>query len=488
MSTILMISNTFSTTDPKMRVTPQSWLQNTDPKIIMMKSKDEKFWKLLRKEVFFDKTLLIKTVLETDDRALLITAPQGFFKRSNSLMLTCFFKMDLDDNGAEIEDTRICKYEIFKTMKIGEHVEILDQHLGRYPVLHIDLSELHGYGGRNCLSAIFVSVFRKFAFLNNSDALSHEDRKEYHKLSNYASILPLSRTPNDLFLATKRICALLRKHCNRKVYVIIDQYDHLIVSGMNGSVPMNPLFHYMRNFYANLIDNENIQCLFLTGVSNILRIDGFTEYRFPYGNPFTPYYGIVQDDINSALVHCPSSYAYGLVAFMHKIEAKILEMTSRYYITKGKKIRVYSPWTFDFTFNGCSTTFSRLLCVFRCSKVFEVPQIRSTLQKLLKDEKVVLHVQEQFNIDDVLVLYYACRVSNPIFSQQCVVVFFTFLLHLGVIAEAFETNERIRKQFGFQPCVLYYIPNEPAHVFLLTMMTCINQEYESIVNAVCVNV
>src|SRR5204863_7240172 len=82
-----------------------------------------------------DKTLLIKEILETKAKAMLITRPRRWGKTTNMSMLNYFFSPEGADENKSM----------FENLKIGkEYRDILNEYQGKYPVIFISLKNIEG--------------------------------------------------------------------------------------------------------------------------------------------------------------------------------------------------------------------------------------------------------------------------------------------------------------------------------------------------------
>ena len=96
---------------------------------------------------YVDKSLLIKDMLDTDDRGVfLYTRPRRFGKTTNLTMLDAFFNIEYKGNTW------------FDGLAISEHPDCMCQ-MSRYPVILLDLKDLAAEGNNDY--GIFVSRVKK---------------------------------------------------------------------------------------------------------------------------------------------------------------------------------------------------------------------------------------------------------------------------------------------------------------------------------------
>ncbi|MFI3200271.1 MAG: AAA family ATPase, partial [Eubacteriales bacterium] len=85
---------------------------------------------------YVDKTLLIKTLLDTTSKVTLFTRPRRFGKSLNLSMLQYFFEKnvpsDVPSNGT------LDRSVLFQGLKIASAGEKYQAHMGKYPVIMLN--------------------------------------------------------------------------------------------------------------------------------------------------------------------------------------------------------------------------------------------------------------------------------------------------------------------------------------------------------------
>ena len=165
----------------------------------------------LRSENFYyiDKTNLIKELLQDWGEVNLFTRPRRFGKSLNMSMLENFFSID-------------GKKDIFNGLKIAEEKELCEEYRGKYPVISISLKgiDARSYDTAYQMSVQLIKeVAAKSYFLLQSEKLNTYDKEEYQKL--------LQDDMNEAILGTslKKLSGMLEKHYDKKVILLIDEYD-----------------------------------------------------------------------------------------------------------------------------------------------------------------------------------------------------------------------------------------------------------------------
>ncbi len=94
---------------------------NNQPKIILGGSSFKEL--LLESNIMVDKTLLIKSTLETSAVVFLITRPRRWGKSINLDMLKTFFEMEVDSHGKPISLTERTNRKLFVGGEINLGIE-----------------------------------------------------------------------------------------------------------------------------------------------------------------------------------------------------------------------------------------------------------------------------------------------------------------------------------------------------------------------------
>ena len=100
---------------------------------------------ILKSSVFVDKTMLIKEIVNSKHKVLLITCPRRFGKSTNMDKIKRFLELQIDKNGdqaTEIKKTdnyyrfeRIINGNKLKIMNEGDFV---NKHFAKYPSIFVD--------------------------------------------------------------------------------------------------------------------------------------------------------------------------------------------------------------------------------------------------------------------------------------------------------------------------------------------------------------
>ena len=227
------------------------------------------FEKLDREEFYYvDKTGMIEDLLQNRSEVNLFTRPRRFGKSLNMSMLKAFFEIDGDPG-------------LFKGLKISTNKELCEKYMGQFPLISINLKSVEGLNftaACDALKTVIGTEALRFSFLEESTVLSENDRKMYRQLTTVGtSETGLFDMPMGVLTSSlKTLSALLHKHYDKQVILLIDEYD----------VPLDKAFQYgyydemvslLRNMFGNALKtNPNLFFAVLTGCLRISKESIFT--------------------------------------------------------------------------------------------------------------------------------------------------------------------------------------------------------------------
>ncbi|WP_157905710.1 AAA family ATPase, partial [Rickettsia endosymbiont of Culicoides newsteadi] len=199
---------------------------------------DEFYDLLVNSDVFVDKSLMIKELLEDSGKVILITRPRRWGKSLNMNMLQKFFEIEVDQNGVPlpIED-RVNRILFIggeinlgikgkRPLKINSNEYAMTQQ-GQFPVISINFKDVKGSNYQEIESGIKNQVTNLFTnhrylkrYITTDEKLLDEAQKE--KLNRYFTG---KLDKEDLKDSLRVLSEVLYKHFGQKVYILIDEYD-----------------------------------------------------------------------------------------------------------------------------------------------------------------------------------------------------------------------------------------------------------------------
>lgn len=222
----------------------------------------ENFEKAQLEEFYYiDKTRLIKEILDCGAEVTLFTRPRRFGKTLNMSMLKSFF----DINGDQ---------EAFQNLQIAQETKLCEEYMGKYPVISISLKGMNALTYEKALDMAVQLIrgeARKFQYLLESDRITEYDRQAYIKL------LEADNNEGVLCSSLKILSEILEKHHERKVILLIDEYDVPLAKAFERGY-YDQMVVFIRNMFEYALKtNDSLQFAVLTGCMRISKESIFTE-------------------------------------------------------------------------------------------------------------------------------------------------------------------------------------------------------------------
>ncbi|WP_341755619.1 AAA family ATPase [Candidatus Tisiphia endosymbiont of Ptychoptera albimana] len=286
---------------------------------------------LLNSDVFVDKSLMIKELLEDSGDVILITRPRRWGKSLNMDMLRKFFEIEVDEKGKPLPLEQKINNKLFlggtvdlgikgkrtlKPLKINSNEYAMVQQ-GNYPVISISFKDIKGSNYQDIENGIRNQVIQLFA---NHYYLKHYSTQDIGLL-NSVQKAKLERyfteelTKEDLKYSLKFLSEILYKHFNQKVYVLIDEYDTPINSSYikfgKKSEEFEQVLELFRGIFgSSLKGNACVEKGIITGILRIAKANLFSdlnnvsEYTL-LDDDFSKFYGFTQTEVDDLLTKVP---------------------------------------------------------------------------------------------------------------------------------------------------------------------------------------
>ena len=269
---------------------------------------------------YFDKTKFIDEIIKDGAQVKLFTRPRRFGKTLNMSMLKYFFDIK------EAEENR----KLFKNLYIEKTETSKEQ--GQYPVVFLSLKDLKATTWEEMERKIIITL---------SDFLS-----EYEYLLNELSGINFENLKNiiykeagidDLTTTLKFLTKILYEKYNKKIVVLVDEYDSPLVSAyINGYYEKAK--NFFKTFYSLVLkDNNYLQMGILTGIIRVIKAGIFSDLNnlrtyTILSDDYTDSYGLTEEEVEKSLKD------YG-------IEAEISKVKDWYDGYKFGDSEVYNPWS-----------------------------------------------------------------------------------------------------------------------------------------------
>ena len=325
---------------------------NTPPKIF---TGTDDFAKLRHKsDVYVDKSLFIKEFIEKGDEAMLITRPRRWGKSLNMDMLARFLAIETDERGQPLPLEQCTNRPLFlggevmlengekkqlQPLNIAEHPRLIDLYQGKAPVISLGLKNVKGYNYQEIegkIRQVLSSLFKQHIYLiNNQCASDHEQTIFKHYLDEKASRPDLTRSL--AFLSE-----LLHRHFQKKVYILVDEYDapinHAYQKFRGDATSFDSVLElFSELFSAAFKTNPYLNRGVITGILRIAKgnifsdLNNVREYTL-LDDHFATSYGFTQAEVDTLLTQIPT-----------KTRAEQIKAWYNGY-TFGDQL-LYNPWS-----------------------------------------------------------------------------------------------------------------------------------------------
>ncbi len=269
---------------------------------------------------YFDKTKFIDEIIKDGAQVKLFTRPRRFGKTLNMSMLKYFFDIKkADENRKLFKDLYIEKTESFKEQ-------------GQYPVIFLSLKDLKATTWEEMERKIIITLSD---FLSEYEYLLNE--LTGINFENLKNIIYKKAGIDDLTTTLKFLTKILYEKYNKKIVVLVDEYDSPLVSAyINGYYEKAK--NFFKTFYSLVLkDNNYLQMGILTGIIRVIKAGIFSDLNnlrtyTILSDDYTDSYGLTEEEVEKSLKD------YG-------IEAEISKVKDWYDGYKFGDSEVYNPWS-----------------------------------------------------------------------------------------------------------------------------------------------
>lgn len=290
----------------------------------------ESFEKIRTQDFYYvDKTVMIRDLIQRWGEVNLFTRPRRFGKSLNMSMLKAFF--EIGGNRA-----------LFDGLKISKEKEICEEYMGKFPVISISLKDVEGSDydvARTLLcSVIGNEALRFYELLKSSPKLNEVERRQYEQLvcTDHEQRGSFAMSDSVLMGSLKTLSSLLEKHYEKKVILLIDEYD-VPLSKANEQGYYNEMVFLMRNLLQQVLKtNSSLYFAVLTGCLRVAKesiftgLNNFKIYSITDVR-FDEYFGFTDSEVKEMLAY------YGQ-------EAKVQTVREWYDGYHFGTLDVYCPW------------------------------------------------------------------------------------------------------------------------------------------------
>lgn len=276
---------------------------------------------------YADKTEMIEKLLDDGAGVTLFTRPRRFGKTLNMSMLNYFF------NLKNREENR----KLFENLYISKSKYMNQQ--GEYPVIYLSFKDIKALNWEKCYfmtRRLITYLYNEFEFLR--EKLNKKDLSDFEKVW-------LDEEGADWENSLKNLLRYLYEYYNKKVVVLIDEYDTPIVSGYNNGYKKEVLDLYRSLYSTVLKSNTHLQFSVMTGILRIAEegiFSGLNNLKVNniFSERYSEYYGMTENEVLEGLKY-------------YNLEYEINDVKDWYDGYQFGNTEVYNPWSIiNFLKNG----------------------------------------------------------------------------------------------------------------------------------------
>ena len=244
---------------------------------------------------YVDKTMFIAELLQNWGEVNLFTRPRRFGKTLNLSMLKCFFEI----GGRK---------ELFDGLKISQEKELIEEYMGQFPVISVSLKSVDGLSFEAASAALRNIVGKeasRFQFLRESVRLSENERERYEALIRVDQGV-FAMNDELLVDGLLTLSQLLSKHYDRKIILLIDEYDVPLDKAFQAGY-YDRMVSLIRNMLGNVLKtNDALFFAVLTGCLRISKESIFTglnnlKVHTVSDSRYDEYFGFTDTDVSDLL-------------------------------------------------------------------------------------------------------------------------------------------------------------------------------------------
>ena len=268
---------------------------------------------------FIDKTNLLKEIVQDGAKVKLFTRPRRFGKTLNMSMLRYFFDIKNAENHRKL----------FTGLDIRESSYFEKQ--GKYPVIYLSLKDIKEVSWQDCsrrIRKVLSDLFAEYKYLR--DDLDQRDLKNFDGIW-------LEEADGNYFDALKDLSKYLLRYHEKKVVILLDEYDTPMVSAYENGY-YEEAMTFFRNFYsAALKDNVCLELGVMTGILRVAKegifsgLNNLVVYSI-LDEKYSSSFGLTETEVEETLEY------YQLEYNMEKVK----EWYDGYLFGNTE---IYNPWS-----------------------------------------------------------------------------------------------------------------------------------------------
>lgn len=277
------------------------------------------FKKIIEKNYYFvDKSMLIDEVLNKRSEVTLLSRPRRFGKTLNMSMLNYFFNIDDKDNNKKL----------FEGLDISNTDKM--KYMGEYPVIYISLKEIKVSNWIECLEEmkkLLKNIFNSKRYVK--EKLDESEKIDFDKIE-------FLNEKGDFVGALKNLSKYLFKFYEKKVIILIDEYDTPLVTAHSQGYYNEAIFFFRNFLSAALKGNPYLEFSVLTGILRVAKESIFSGLNNLAVSTILDrdfnHFGLTEEEVEELLKY-------------YELEYELEEVKKWYNGYKFGKKLVYNPWS-----------------------------------------------------------------------------------------------------------------------------------------------
>ena len=263
----------------------------------------ENFPDMIKKDYYYvDKTGLIETLVNRGGVANLFTRPRRFGKSLNMSMLQSFFEIGTDET-------------LFDGLYISKNKALCEKYMGQYPVISVSLKSVEALNFDDAFDMVCDMVFE--VALENQFLLESSQLTDVEKMT-FKGLLENKTSRRIAVNGLKTVTTLLEKHFNKKVIILIDEYDvPLAKANQNGYYEQ--MVDLIRNMLSSVLKtNDSLEFAVLTGCLRVAKesiftgLNNFNVFSIT-DEEFDESFGFTDDEVRQLLRYYGQDDKYDIV-------------------------------------------------------------------------------------------------------------------------------------------------------------------------------
>ena len=253
-----------------------------------------------KNRLYVDKTDMISQILSERTECYLFLRPRRFGKSLNLSMLDAFFNIKYPKDN-----------KWFDGLKISE-CEECQEHKNAYPVIYFDFKDLGAESYESFIIKLkkkFSDLYSQYEYLITSTALDETDIEYFTDV--------FKRTVDDwkLGYCLSNLSGMLYKHHNKKVIILLDEYDNPI-HYVNDKNLQNDITDVIKGMLSRALKgNESLTFGVIMGIMQIDKNSIFSglnniKVNNMFSSKYGEIFGFTVDEVKAICEECGHSEKY----------------------------------------------------------------------------------------------------------------------------------------------------------------------------------